>query len=65
MTRFDEYVEMPRALDNAVYELLKPLCGQLTIACMDAAWEAVVGVLAKHVEGEAVTATREAVRDAQ
>lgn len=64
MSRFDEHVEMPHDLDNWFYVLLKPYCGALTIACMDAAWEAVVDVLAGHAEGEAVNATREAVRDA-
>lgn len=64
MSGFDEHVEMPRELDDYFFLLLKPYCGQLTFACVDAAWEAIVGVLAAHAEREAVTATREAVRDA-
>lgn len=64
MSRFDENVEMPRELDDYFFLLLKPYCGRLTIACMDAAWDAIVGVLDSHVQREAVVATREAVRDA-
>lgn len=64
MSRMDEHVEMPADLDDYFYYLLKPYCGGLTVACVDAAWEAVVGMLAWHAEREVVAATREAVRDA-
>ena len=64
MSRFDDHVEMPRELDDYLFMLLKPYCGRLTIACMDAAWEAIVQTLLVHVEREAAGATLEAVRDA-
>jgi hypothetical protein len=55
---------MPVNLDDYFYHLLQPVCGRLTFACVDAAWEAIVALLATHAEAEAVTATLEAVRDA-
>lgn len=61
MTAFDEYVEMPESLDDWFYELLKPFCGRLTIACVDAAWSGVISVLNTHVQREAIATTREAV----
>lgn len=64
MSAFDEHVEMPDLVDDYLYMILKPHCGKLTIACVDAAWEGVIRILSHHVEREAVTATREAVRDA-
>ncbi len=64
MKGFDDRVPMPGQLDNWFAIILEPYCGVLTFACVDAAWASVVEVLAMHVEREAATATREAVRDA-
>jgi hypothetical protein len=64
MSSFDDHVNMPIVLDDYFYSLLQPYCAGLTFACVEAAWEAVVGVLATHAEREALDATREAVRDA-
>lgn len=64
MSRFDENVAMPIDIDDYFYQLLIPLCGQLTGACVDAAWQAIVQTLLVHVEREAAGATREAVTGA-
>ena len=64
MSSMDDHVNMPRDLDDFFYQLLEPLCGKLTFACVEAAWESIVSVLDEHLQNEALTATREAIKDA-